>query len=318
MDTENDVIELFPLIGSKEVTIKFDSTKKKVKDIVVNAKFEETWKLVEPEKSYVKLRLSFSHLPTNFSPNIIVTEVDKTENTHKYKGTFNNVKNQLQMKSKLSVNISNDNYFSSFSSFSSKDEITTPNNKNLNTTNIDNDYFRSTSMSSTNSDDGKLKQYLKLFEKKNSPTKEPINLKKQSNNVLKTECNNVLSPLILKHTSSDTTNKFERKTVTNSKELIRNIPPTNLFIPNSQDNLKILGYDELLFKEDEETNESFAQAFFGVSILENPKTIPGSERIGAPCQHKSCGSFCAYKPEIVFKIPKNNKKFELNSTVNIL
>ena len=318
MDTENDVIELFPLIGSKEVTIKFNSTKKNVKEIVSNAKFEETWKLIEPEKSYVKLRLSFSHLPINLSPNIIVTEVDKSENTQKYKGTFNNVKNQLQMKSKLSVNISNDNYFSSFSSFSSKDEITTPSNKNLNTTNIDNDYFRSTSMSSTNSDDGKIKQYLKLFEKKNSPTKEPIGLKKQSNNVLNTESDNVLSPIILKHTSSDTINKFERKTVTNTKELTRDIPSRNLFIPNSQDNLKILGYDELIYKEDDETNESFAQAFFGVSILENPKAIPGSERIGAPCQHRSCGSFSAYKPEIVFKIPKNNKKFELNSTVKIV
>lgn len=289
-----------------------------MKEIISNSKFEETWKLVEPEKSYVKLRLSFPESQPYFSPNILVTEVGKSENSHNYKGTFNNVKNQLQMKSNLTISTRKDNYFTSFSSFSSKDEITTPKSIHLNTTNVDNDCMGSTSISSTNSEEGKIKQYLKLFEKKKSPTKDPISIKKQSNNILNTESSDTLSPLLLKHTSSDTYNKFERKTVTNQTEIIRKVPSRNLFIPNPQDNLKILGYDELLFKEDDDTNESFAQAFFGVSILENPKTIPGSERIGAPCQHRSCGSFNAYKPEIVFKIPKNNKKFELNSTVKIV
>lgn len=320
MDTENDVVELFPLIGSKEVTIKFESTKKKVKEIISNAKFEETWKLTEPEKSFVKLRVSFLLPETNIPSNINVINDNKSDNTNISKGPFRNIKNQFQTyknQTKLSVNINRDNYLGSFSSFFSKEEILTPKNKNMNSINLDSDYYRSTT-STTISEDGKIKNYLKLFEQRNSPTKDSISLKKQISYKDNIEVEKSSSPFIIKHTSSDLMNKFERKTVANSKEITRNIQSKNLFIPNSQDNLKILGYDELLYKDDDETNESFAEAFFGVSILENPKTIPGSERIGAPCQHKSCGSFSSYKPEIIFKVPKINKKFELNSTVNII
>ena len=80
----------------------------------------------------------------------------------------------------------------------------------------------------------------------------------------------------------------------------------------------ILNSVELPFLEEEYPPDSFCEAFFGVGLpYSNLKIIDNSENFASQCNHENCGIFSAYYPEITFRVPStDNKKFELNSTVN--
>ena len=189
-------------------------------------------------------------------------------------------------------------------------------------------------------------QKIKLFDKNKSGDQDEQRISDSTtysgfsnSNIINQDCN--ISALIKNNDSINSQVVSESKmrttinTLTNSKLSIqdknRNDANNSGIIKNkdsinsqvvsesiTQEKVTKITYEKLKYLENERKYDTFAEAFFGVSIPDNPKLINDSVIINAPCKEESCSSMSAYNPEIIFKIPLNDKNFEINSIVILI
>jgi hypothetical protein len=70
---------------------------------------------------------------------------------------------------------------------------------------------------------------------------------------------------------------------------------------------------------EKELGKIFCESFFIAGLPKCPKIIDNSESFQSTCGHKDCSILPSFKPEIVYRYPKNDTKtFELNNGVYLI